>query len=254
MMRHKFPSWHSERLALLGAGALAVLADTAYAETTASFYLGSSRTGNSNVRISQPSTASDATFHGVGWDTESSSNPRYYGIRISHFFDDRPEWGVGLDYTHDKVFARTNQAVHVDGTWNGTPVNEDAPMSQRVQAFTMSHGANILALNAYRRWMLQAGNPFPCGRWQPYAGAGLTYYLLHPENTVNGQNNNEGYESGGFGYQLLGGGQYGVTQTVGLFVEAKYNSGKVKVDTAGGGQGETELKTLQLLASVSVAF
>lgn len=249
---HEFAS--SLRLALLTAGALAVLADTALAETTASFYLGASHTRNSDVRISQPGTASDATFRSVSWDSESFKKPRYYGIRVSHFLENRPDWGIGFDFTHDKVYARTSQVVHVGGTWNGAPVNEDAPMNQRVQSFSISHGVNILALNVYHRWMHQTSNAFPYGRWQPYAGAGLTYYLLHPENTVNGQKNNESYQGGGFGYQLLGGLQYGITPTVGVFIEAKYNSGKLEVDTAGGGRGETELKSSQLLAGVSVAF
>lgn len=113
---------------------------------------------------------------------------------------------------------------------------------------------NTLALNVYYSWMLQTSNSFPRGRWQSYAGAGPAYYLLHPENTVNGQNNTESYQGSGFGYQLLGGLQYGITQTVGVFVEAKYNSGKVEVGTAGGGRGETELKSTQLLAGISVAF
>jgi len=249
---YEFP--YSRGLALLAAGALSGLADTALAETMASFYLGASHTRNSDVRISQPGTASDATFRSVSWDSESFKKPRYYGIRVSHFLEDRPDWGIGFDFTHDKVYARTSQVVHVDGTWNGVPVNEDAPMNQRVQSFSMSHGVNILALNMYHRWMHRTSNAFPYGRWQPYAGAGLTYYLLHPENTVNGQKNNESYQGAGFGYQLLGGLQYGITQTVGAFIEAKYNSGKVEVDTAGGGRGETELKSSQLLAGVSVAF
>lgn len=250
----EFISLHSRGLALLAAGALATFADTALAETTASFYLGSSHTGNSDVRISQPGTASDATFRGVNWDTESFKNPRYYGIRLSHFFEGRPDWGVGFEFIHDKVHARTDQVVHVGGTWNGAPVNEDARMNQRVQSFNMSHGLNILALNVYRRWMHETGSEFPRGRWQPYAGAGLVYYLLHPENSVNGQKNDESYQGGGVGYQLFGGLQYGVTQTVGIFIEAKYNNGKVAVDTAGGGRGETELKGSQLLGGVNVAF
>lgn len=251
---HEFARLRARGVALVAAGALVGLADTALAETTASFYLGSSRTGNSDVRISQPGSGSDATFRSVSWDSESFKAPFYYGIRVTHFPDDRPEWGVGLDFTHDKVYARTSGVVHVDGTWNGAPVNEDAPMNQRVQTYGMSHGVNILGLSIYRRWMHQTSGAFLSERWQPYAGAGLTYYVLHPENTVNGQHNSEGFEGGGFGYQLLGGLQYGVTQTVGVFIEAKYNSGRVEVGTAGGGRGETELKSSQLLAGVSVAF
>lgn len=248
----EFP--YSRGLALLAVGALAGLADTAFAETTGSLYLGASHTSNSDIRIRQPGTGSDATFHSVNWDSESFRNPIYYGVRLNHFFAEHPNWGAGFDFTHDKVYAGTGQVVHVDGIWNGTPVNEDARMDQRVQSFSISHGVNILALNVYHRWMHQMNNAFPSGRWQPYAGAGLTYYLLHPENIVNGQNNAESYKGSGFGYQLLGGLQYGITQTVGVFIEAKYNSGKVDVDTAGGGRGETHLKSSQLLAGVNVTF
>lgn len=241
-------------LALSAAGTLAVFSGPAFAETTASFYLGASHTANSDVRISQPGSGSDATFRSVSWDSESFTNPVYYGIRVSHFFEDRPDWGIGFDYTHDKVFAKTSQVVQVDGAWNGAPVNEAAPMNQRVQSFSISHGVNILALNAYHRWTRQTSDSLLCLRCQPYAGAGLTYYVLHPENTVNGQSNAEGYSGSGFGYQLLGGLHFGVTHTVGVFIETKYNSGKVEVGTAGGGRGETTLNSTQLLAGVSVAF
>ncbi|MGC2048732.1 MAG: hypothetical protein WA635_08990, partial [Gallionella sp.] len=134
------------------------------------------------------------------------------------------------------------------------PVNEDARMDQRVQSFSMSHGVNIVALNGYYRGMHETNASFPNGRWQPYAGAGLTYYVLHPENSVNGQNNEESYQGAGFGYQLLGGLKYGITPRGGVFAEAKYNSGKVEVDTAGGGRGETELKSSQLLTGISRGF
>ncbi len=247
-------SLHSGGLALVAICALPACADAARAETTASFYLGSSRAANSDVQISQPGTGSDATFHGVSWDTESSRAPRYYGVRVTHFLEDLPDWGIGFDFTHDKVLARTDEIVHVDGMWNGAPVNQDAPMSQRVQSFSITHGVNILALNLYHRWMNEPSDAFPHGRWQPYVGAGLTYYMLHSENTVNGQRNSEGYKSGGFGYQLLGGLQYSVTQTLGVFIEAKYNRGNVKVGVAGGGRGEAELVSSQLIAGVSVIF
>lgn len=236
-------------LALVAAGTPAC-----FAETTGSFYLGASHTANSDVRISQPGTGSDATFHNVSWDSESFTNPVYYGIRVSHFYEDSPDWGIGFDYTHDKVYAKTAQVVHVDGTWNGAPVNESAPMNQRVQSFSISHGVNIVALNAYHRWMSRTNDSLLCLRCQPYVGAGLTYYVLHPENTVNGQSNAEGFTGSGFGYQLLGGLHFGITQTVGVFIETKFNSGKVKVNTAGGGRGETTLNSTQLLAGVSMAF
>ena len=245
---------HSPRLSCLIVGTMACVAGTAFAETTVLFFLGTSFTSNSNVHIRQPSTGTDAIFRNVSWESNSFKMPFYYGIRVNHFFEGQPNFGIGLEFTHDKAYARTGQVVHVDGTWNGVPVNEDARMDQRVQSFSMSHGVNILALNGYYREMYQMNNSFPDGRSQPYVGAGLTYYVLHPENAVSGQYNDESYKGAGFGYQLLGGLKYGITPAGGVFAEAKYNSGNVEVDTAGGGRGETDLKSFQLLTGVSRAF
>ncbi len=144
--------------------------------------------------------------------------------------------------------------VRVDGSWNGAPVNESAPMNQRVQSFSISHGVNIIALNGYYRWKRESNNSLLCARCQVYVGVGPTYYVLHAENTVNGQHNEEGYKGANFGYQLLGGLQYAVTPTVGVFIESKYNSGNIEVDTAGGGRAKTTLNSSQLLAGLSVAF
>jgi len=248
---NKRKSLHS--LALIAASALAGLAVPAFPETAGSIYLGASHIGNSDVRITQPDTGSDATFHDVSWNSESFNNPVYYGIRLNHFFEKHPDWGFGLDFTHDKVFARVDQAVQVDGTWNGAPVNEAARMDQRVQSFSISHGVNTLALNGYRRWSLGADSFLPCPRCRPYVGAGPTWYVLHAENTVNGQHNDEGYKSGGFGYQLLLGLHFRITPLLGIFIETKHNRGKVEVDIAGG-HAETTLKSTQLLAGLSIGL
>lgn len=240
-------------LAFIAASALAGLAAPAFPETTGSIYLGASLIGNSDVRISQPGTGSDATFRDVSWNSESFNNPLYYGIRLNHFFERHPNWGLGIDFTHDKVFARVDRVVQVDGTWNAAPVNEAARMDQRVQSFSISHGVNTLAVNGYRRWSLGTDSFLPCPRCLPYVGAGPTWYVLHAENTVNGQHNDESYRSGGFGYQLLLGMHFRITPLVGIFIETKHNRGKVEVDIAGG-RAETTLKSTQLLAGLSIGL
>ncbi len=231
---------------------LALWACPALAETTASLYVGASHTARSDVRIIQPGTGSDATFHDVGWDSQSFRNPIYYGIRVGRFFDYHG-WGMGQDFTHDKVYARTGEAVQVTGTWNGAPVSQTAPMNRRVQAFNISHGVNILAWNVYYRWMLRSNPSFLFGRLLPYAGGGPTYYVLHAENMVNGRNNDQAYKGAGAGYQMLAGLHFRITQKIGIFIEAKYNSGKVEIDIAGG-RGETTLNSSQLLGGLSYTF
>jgi len=251
MMRNLFDFASALRApvcACMIAGALACVAGTAFAETTIMFYLGTSLTRNSDIRIRQPGNGTDAIYRNVSWESRSFEFPLYYGLRINHFFKDRPDVGVGLEFTHDKAYARTDRVVHVDGTWGGAPVDEDARMDQHIQSFSFSHGLNIVALNAYYRGMNETSASYPNGRWQPYVGAGFTYYVLHPENDVDGRHNEERYQGGGFGYQLLGGVNYGVSQKQSVFAEAKYNSGKVEVDTAGGYRAETQLKSSQMLA------
>ncbi len=72
---------------LAAIGTLASATDVAFAETTGSFYLGSSHTSSSDLHVSQPNTGTDATFHGVNWSSESFTNPIYWGVRVSHFLD-----------------------------------------------------------------------------------------------------------------------------------------------------------------------
>lgn len=237
--------------ALALAGVLASHASLVRAETMFSFYLGSSHTASSDVHIRQPSTNSDATFHGVQWTTDSFSPPVYYGLRVSHFFGLGANWGTGLEFTHDKLYSNPSQVVQVTGTWNNAPVNEAAPMNKRVQLFNISHGMNLVAAMVYHRLHAFSGW-LPGMGLRPYFGGGKTWYLLHAENVVNGQANTEATRRGGRGVQVLGGLQFGMMPMVRAFVEARYNTGTIEVDTAGGGRATTALKTTQLIVGVSV--
>jgi hypothetical protein len=44
-----------------------------------------------------------------------------------------------------------------------------------------------------------------------------------------------------------------MTERTGVFAEAKYNTGKARVDIAGG-RAETPLRTFHLMAGISVDF
>jgi opacity protein-like surface antigen len=171
-------------------------------------------------------------------------------LRATHFFEQYPNWGLALDFTHYKMYAQTDKTVRVSGIRSGTVVNADARMDQFVQHFEISHGVNIGSINAIYRWLDPA---FAGGRLQPYAGVGLAYYWPHSENTVDNISHETGYQPSGFGYQLLGGVNYRLTDRVGAFVEAKFNSGTAEVDIAGG-QAETRLRTFHALAGLSYSF
>ena len=235
--------------ALAGIGCLG--GATAHAQTTLSVYTGTSSTQSSDLRIRQPALGTDAVFRGVRWEGKPFENPLYYGYRITHFLKNRPNLGFGIDFTHYKIYAKTGDVLPVSGTWQGAPVNERAPLNQRIQEFSISHGVNTLGVNVYYRFNGRATERYPQGRLQPYLGAGINYYILHPENTINGVENEERYQGSGYGLQFLGGAQYGITPRIGFFLEFKYDSGKAKGDTASGGSGETDVRTTHLLGGIS---
>ena len=245
----------SLRLMVLFALTSSILSiESASAETRISLYLGAARTRSSDVSINQPSTASSATFGGVSWKDASFEAPPYYGLRVDHFLAARPNWGVGLEFNHYKVYAEVDRQVPVSGTWLGVPINTVAPLSQRVQNFSISHGVNFVGVSALYRWMHDHSERFPEGRLQPYLGAGPMYFILHPENTINNLANNEKYQESGLGMQLLGGLHYGLTARAGIFVELKFTRGKAKVDTAGAGRAETDLNTYHGALGLSWRF
>ena len=222
----------------------------AQAETLLSAYTGTSYTRGSDLRLTQPDLGTDLTLRDVRWDAHPFKPAPYYGFRASYFDDRQPNWGAAIDYTHYKIYAKTDRVVAADGTVRGLPVAAAAPMDQFVQRFEISHGVNVLSLNGIYRWL---DSRLAAGRLQPYVGAGLAYYVPHAENTVGGAPFESGYKASGFGYQLFAGARYWMTEQVGLFAETRFNSGTAKVDIAGG-RAETPLRTFHVVGGITYRF
>jgi outer membrane protein W len=240
----------SHRFIVLAVFGLLPWQEAAFAENIFAIYTGTSFARNSDLRLTQASIGTDLTVHDVHWEADPLKAAPYYGLRFTHFFDDRPNWGIGLDYTHYKMYAQTERGVAVTGTWQGVPINSNASMNQYVQHFEISHGVNLLSLNGIYRWN---NSSFLEGRLQPYLGAGLGFYWPHSENTVNNLNHTTGYDASGLGVQLLGGVQYRLGPQWGLFAEVKFDRGTAKVDIANG-RAQTPLRTFHALGGVQYGF
>jgi opacity protein-like surface antigen len=221
---------------------------SASAENVFSIYTGTSFTRESALHLTQPGTA--LSLDKVEWDADPFKAAPYYGLRLTHFYDQYPRWGVALDFTHYKMYAKTERIVQVEGAWKGTPVSGPSPMKQYVQQFEISHGVNVLSLNGIYRW---SDSTMWGTRLQPYIGAGLAYYRPHSESIVDNLPHASGYDASGFGYQLLAGARYQFTQRIGAFVEAKFNRGTAEVSIAGG-RAETPLRTFHAIAGLSYSF
>ncbi|OWW18455.1 hypothetical protein AYR66_00430 [Noviherbaspirillum denitrificans] len=190
------------------------------------------------------------TFRDVDWSARPLHPAPYYGLRYTHFFTTSPAWAVAVDYTHYKVYAKTDRTVLVQGLWNGSTVNTTAPLANYVQQFEISHGVNMLSINGIYRWQNLA---IATGKLQPYAGIGLVYYWMHSESTVGGVFHETSYQSSGNGLQVLAGAQYKITPQVYAFAEAKFNRARADVNITDG-QADTRLRTLHALVGLSYAF
>ena len=189
--------------------------------------IGLSFTRPSNLTIDQPSNGNHAVFHNVRWAGQSFTSPLYYVVRIG-------KGGVQLDYTHFKIVAEADERVPVSGTWRGLPVDETAPLGERVQHFEVTHGVNSFALLAL------AHDP---ARRGAYVGVGPVIFVPHAESIVDGRRGDWGYGYGGRGFEVLAGAGMPAP-----FADVKYIAGSIRVGIADG-TAKTTLST----EAVSVA-
>jgi opacity protein-like surface antigen len=183
----------------------------------------------------------------VHWGADPFKAAPYYGLRVSWFAAPESRWEASLDFTHYKVYARTARAVRLQGTWTGGTAAGTVPLDQYVQRFELSHGVNLLSVNALYRW---TSPQLLAGRLQPYVGAGPAWYVPHAESTIGARPHEAGYRPAGFALHLQAGAQYRFTERVSVFVEAKFDHRHAKVDVADG-TARTSLRTMHLIGGIT---
>ncbi len=172
--------------------------------------------------------------------------PIYYGVRVTHYFPRRPDWGVALDFFHYKALSDTDATVPVTGTRGGASVNAPERLGDTIQRFDMSHGVNYLTLNAVHRWRLRPDGPrFPRGRLQPYLGAGIGAVIPHVETKIGGVSK-QSYQWRGPGFQVFAGASYALSPRWSLFGEYKFTHTTLTVDIPNG-DAHTTLDTHHLV-------
>jgi lipid A oxidase len=198
----------------------------ARAELRISAYSGIGDTLDSDVELEQ-SGGTKLTFGDVSWEHQSFEAPIYYGLRLNYWFERAPNWGIGIDFTHAKMIAETDQIVPATGTRGGAPVTTREPLSNTITNFQISHGHNLLMLNGSYRWFFGE-------RFEPYVGAGLGVAIPHIEATVSGATTHE-YQWVGPAGQGLAGVNLQIYGPLSLFAEYKLSYADIEADLQGGG-------------------
>jgi lipid A oxidase len=218
----------------------------ARAELQISVYTGGNFTHDSDVKIVRPG-GTNVTFGGVPWAAMPFESPLYYGGRVTYWFDQAPNFGLGVDFTHFKTYAKLGSTVAAAGTIAGAPPPPSVVLGNQFTRLEFSDGLNLLTAHVFYR--------YPLGRWTPYAGIGLGASIPHVEVSMPGFPNTFRYEVTGLAARLYAGLQVQVHGGWSVFGE--YQFSYAQIDNAGlGGRGtlDTNIRSHHVNFGVSYAF
>lgn len=236
---------------VLAGATVAINCTSARAELVLSMFTGTAITDNNDLRVNQPNES--LTFHNVSYEGNDFQSPIYYGGRITYFLNrDRSGFGFGAEFFHAKAYLQAGDTVHVTGTRNGSPVNDNEPISNTIQRFNNSHGLNFATADALYRWVFAGRDQSLLGRTQPYIGAGLGAVIPHVESGVNGISHEE-YQVHGPGVQAFAGLNFDIFRHFSIFAEYKFSYADMD-ESIPGGSIHFEPATHHLIGGISVGF
>jgi lipid A oxidase len=204
---------------------------------------------SSDLELRRPG-GTDLTLRDVAWVDESYRPPIYYGGGISWWLPRRPQWGLGLDFTHAKAILDTDGRALAQGQLGGTPVDAALPVREVVPRLEFSHGLNLATLGAYRRWLAASGGETDTGV-ALYLGLGAGIVIPHVEAGFGGVRTDE-YQLGGPAARGVVGLDVPYDEHLSLVAEAILSWADVRGDLDGGGSVHTRLWVPQLSLGISL--
>ena len=235
-----------------GAFVLLVGIAAARAEFQLSIFSGVALTPDNDLELKQTG-GTDLTFHDVSFEGRDFETPPFYGARALYFLGEDSHWGFGAEFFHVKLYAETDDSVHVTGARNGIGVDDHERIGNTLQQFSLSHGLNYaLADVVYRFFPGPRGPGFP-NCLQPYVGLGIGAAIPHVESSVGG-NFHEEYQVHGPGVEGLVGVNLDLTRHWGVMFEYKLtyaNLGELEIPN-----GSIEVTPLShnLVAGITLRF
>jgi lipid A oxidase len=202
-----------------------------FAEWIVAVYIGAAHTRPSTLTINQPAAGNVLTLNDVAYEGRSFSPPIYYGVRAS-LFPNASTFGMEVEFIHLKTYARTDREARVVGTQHGRAVDRHARLGEFVEQFSMSHGLNLILVNAVvrRALVLRAAGSPGVGGGAPAAAAAT---LPHPESSIAGEQR-DGYELGAPALHAAAGLEYHLSRRFALIGEYKLTRTAQDVEIARG--------------------
>jgi lipid A oxidase len=238
--------WGPVLLTCASAIAAACPVSAARAEFQISIYTGTNITHDSDVTVVRPG-GTNATFSNVPWDANPFKPAPYYGGRVTYWLESSPNWGVGIDFTHMKTYARLSSTVRSSGTVLGVALAPNTQLNTVFSWLEFSDGQNLGTAHVFYR--------HPFGSFTPYVGVGLGVSVPHVEVNMAGYQNTFRYELTGFASRLYGGVDVPIYGGWSIFGEYQLSYAQVSDATlTGGGTLRTDFLSHHFNVGLSYAF
>lgn len=216
-------------------------------------YFGQAATSRSYLTVTQPETSTNVRFEGVDYQDRSFNLPPYYGYRGAYFFHSPGWFGIEGEVVHMKVYTQPAQVVAARGTIDGAGVPAPVPLGAVLQRFSISHGQNMLLVNAVARHAFGECGDYRTARVVAMARLGAGPTLPHVESTV-GADREQRYERGAMAVQVAGGIELRLWKQLHALAEYKFTRCRQSVDAAAGAHVETLLSTHHFVFGASWHF
>jgi hypothetical protein len=207
-------------------------------------YLGGNYTRPSTITFERPDQQTSLEFLDVGYDARPMQSPQYYGARLARYFGGAARIGAEVEFLHIKVIARTEEMVHVRGTFQNVPVDATLPMQTFIWRYNHTHGLNFLFANVL--WRAAATER---AALVLRAGAGP---IRPGRDVVTPDLNVQGYQFAGFGAQIGAGVDVRLKKRFGAMIEYKLTHASPELDLTNGGKGRMTALTHNLAAGLTI--
>ncbi|WP_298297513.1 hypothetical protein [Hydrotalea sp.] len=161
---------------------------------------------HSNIKVVQPALGNDYTFKAVkahdhiGWDEGILRIPisiPQYNYRLGFLINRKKDLFFEINFDHTKyIFA--DQNAHIAGKLNNRQVDTTVAFNEpNGFAYYLNNGANFLLFNLVKRWHIYQtvdGNL----KIDALGKGGIGPVIPHVQNMLFGQNNDAGFQLGGW--------------------------------------------------------
>ena len=201
----------------------------AYAQFFVQAFGGEQVTQDADLTLTQPTLSTSVRFKSVEWDDESFTPPLYYGYGFGYFLGSAPWFGIGVEFKHQKVIARTNQGYPASGMLDGQTVDRNIRLDEIVQDLEVTHGLNTISVAFIGRRGFNETSEFPRGRTQAYGGLGTGVTISHTDSTVRDSTFPSSYRIGSAPlFEAFAGARFHATRR--LYGLAEYKMTRIHVD------------------------